>query len=232
MPTVRPRRPEPPRRGPPPPSGRRTRRRAPDYPRTEPPVAAPAPAGGRPARAPLRTPGLPPLLAVFVATGAVFGSMEVVTVAYADGHGARSAAGAMLALQAAGSCVAGLLCGLRPPAGNPRRRLVAALTAMAALLVAVELAAATGRLPLVAGALLVAGLATAPAMIAGMALLTARTPAERLNEGMTLAVTALLTGIAAGSGPAAAPWTCCRPAPRARTPCPSRRPRSPSRWCR
>ncbi|WTK14379.1 MFS transporter [Streptomyces sp. NBC_01525] len=167
--------------------------------RTEPPVAAPAPNGGRPARSPLRTPGLPPLLAVFVATGAVFGSMEVATVAYADGHGARSAAGAILALQAAGSCVAGLLCGLRPPAGNPRRRLVAALGAMAALLTAVPLAAATGRLPLVAGALLVAGMTTAPAMIAGMALLTARTPAERLNEGMTLAVTALLTGIAAGS---------------------------------
>ncbi|MGW1834852.1 MFS transporter [Streptomyces sp. NPDC002067] len=163
--------------------------------RTEPPAAADT----RRTRSPLRTPGLPPLLAVFTATGVVFGSLEVVTVAYADGHGARSAAGAMLALQAAGSCAAGLLCGLRPPAGNPHRRLVAALTAMAALLTAVPLTAATGRLPLLAAALLVAGMATAPAMIAGMALLTARTPPERLNEGMTLAVTALLTGIAAGS---------------------------------
>ncbi|WP_051739891.1 MFS transporter [Streptomyces catenulae] len=167
--------------------------------RTEPPAAAPAPTAARPPRSPLRTPGLPPLLAVFAATGAVFGSLEVVTVAYADGHGARSAAGAMLALQAAGSCAAGLLCGLRPPAADPRQRLMAALTAMAALLTAVPLAATTGRLPPVAAALLVAGVATAPAMIAGMALLTARTPAQRLNEGMTLAVTALLTGIAAGS---------------------------------
>lgn len=36
-------------------------------------------------------------------------------------------------------------------------------------------------------------------MITGMGLVQSRTPPGQLNEGMTLAVTALLSGIAAGS---------------------------------
>lgn len=163
---------------------------------TEPPVAA------RPAartRSPLRLPGLPPLLLTFVCTGAVFGSMEVVTLAYADAHGIRSAAGALLALQAAGSAVAGLLYGLRRPAGRVTRRFRGCVAAMAALMLLPLLAAAVGGPAALAVALTAAGMATAPAMVTGMGLVQSRTPAGRLNEGMTLAVTALLAGIAAGS---------------------------------
>ena len=40
------------------------------------------------------------------------GRLEVVTIAFADAQGHRTAAGAVLALQAAGSCAAGLLYGL------------------------------------------------------------------------------------------------------------------------
>ncbi|TXC96865.1 MFS transporter [Streptomyces sp. ISID311] len=163
---------------------------------TEPPVAA------RPAartRSPLRLPGLPPLLLTFVCTGAVFGSMEVVTLAYADAHGIRSAAGALLALQAAGSATAGLLYGLRRPAGQATRRFRGCVAAMAALMLLPLLAAAAGGPAALAVALVAAGMATAPAMVTGMGLVQSRTPAGRLNEGMTLAVTALLTGIAAGS---------------------------------
>lgn len=163
---------------------------------TEPPVAA------RPAartRSPLRLPGLPPLLLTFVCTGAVFGSMEVVTLAYADAHGIRSAAGALLALQAAGSAAAGLLYGLRRPAGQGTRRFRGCVGAMAALMLLPLLAAAAGGPAALAFALTAAGMATAPAMVTGMGLVQSRTPAGRLNEGMTLAVTALLAGIAAGS---------------------------------
>lgn len=60
-------------------------------------------------------------------------------------------------------------------------------------------AALTGSLPALAGALLLAGAATAPTMVTGMALVQRRTPEGRLNEGMTLAVTGLLGGIACGS---------------------------------
>ncbi|MEU6226659.1 MFS transporter [Streptomyces sp. NPDC047042] len=152
-----------------------------------------------------RTPGMRPLLAVCLATGAVFGSMEVVTIAFADERGHRAAAGAVLALQAAGSCAAGLLYGSLRPAGSAERRHPWCLAAMTALMTLPLLAAAlTGSLLVLAGALLIAGTATAPTMITNMTLVQQRTPEGRLNEGMTLAVTGLLGGIAAGS--AAGGW--------------------------
>ncbi|WP_455360533.1 MFS transporter [Streptomyces sp. SYSU K21746] len=167
---------------------------------TEPPVAPRARA-----RSPLRVPGMPPLLAAFLATGAVFGSMEVVTLAFADERSHRAAAGAVLALQAAGSCAAGLLYGSVRPADSPARRLLVCVAAMAALMSLPLLAATlTGSLLAVAAALLPAGMATAPTMVTGMTLVQRRIPVDRLNEGMTLAVTALLGGIAAGS--AAGGW--------------------------
>ncbi|WP_282703609.1 MFS transporter [Streptomyces sp. CC219B] len=155
---------------------------------------------------PYRSPGMPPLLAVCLAMGAVFGSMEVVTIAFADAQGHRTAAGAILGLQAAGSCAAGLLYGTLKPAGPAERRYARCIAAMTALLTLPLLAAsATGSLVLLAGALLLAGMATAPTMITNMTLVQQRTPEGRLNEGMTLAVTGLLGGIALGS--AAGGWT-------------------------
>ncbi|MCG3041618.1 MFS transporter [Streptomyces fenghuangensis] len=165
--------------------------------RTEPPVAPHD--GAARATALLRTPGLPRLLAVFLATGAVFGALEVVTVAYADGLGHKGAAGAVLALQALGSGAAGLAFGALRPAGPPGRRFAVCVGSMAALMTLPLLASTTGSLLVLAPALLIAGMATAPAMVTGMTLVQRLTPPGRLNEGMTLAVTALLGGVAAGS---------------------------------
>ncbi|WP_224300414.1 MFS transporter [Streptomyces olivaceus] len=165
------------------------------------------PARPRPnAKAPLRTPGVPALLVVCLATGGVFGATEVVTIAFADAQGHRAAAGVVLALQAAGSCAAGLLYGALKPAGPAARRLPWCVAAMTALLTLPLLAASlSGSLPLLALTLLVAGMATAPTMVTTMTLVQQRTPRDRLNEGMTLAVTGLLGGIACGS--AAGGWT-------------------------
>ncbi|MFJ4198063.1 MFS transporter [Streptomyces sviceus] len=170
---------------------------------TEPPVR-----GCGPSKAPFRAPGIPPLLAVCLAMGAVFGSMEVVTIAFADAQGHRSAAGIVLALQAAGSCAAGLVYGAsrRAGSGSAEGRYVWCTAAMTTLLTLPLLAASlTGSLLLLAVALLIAGMATAPTMVTGMTLVQRRTPPGRLNEGMTLAVTGLLGGIACGS--AAGGWT-------------------------
>jgi predicted MFS family arabinose efflux permease len=60
-------------------------------------------------------------------------------------------------------------------------------------------ASSTGSLLALAPALLVAGMATAPTMVTAMSLIQERTPEGQLNEGMTLAVTGLLGGIAGGS---------------------------------
>ncbi|MGW3988329.1 MFS transporter [Streptomyces sp. NPDC004830] len=168
---------------------------------TEPPIA-----GRVPARAPLRAPGIPPLLVVCLAMGAVFGATEVVTLAFADAQGHKAAAGVVLGLQAAGSCAAGLLYGTVRLDGPASSRLPWCLAAMAALLTLPLLAASVaGSLPLLGVALLVAGMATAPAMVTTMTLVQQRTPEGRLNEGMTLAVTGLLGGIACGS--AIGGWT-------------------------
>lgn len=197
---------------------------------TEPPPWAPtAEAAGT---SPFRAPGMPPLLAVCLAMGAVFGSTEVVTIAFADAQGHRTAAGAVLALQAAGSCAAGLLYGRLRLSGPAEYRYVWCIAAMTALLTLPLLAASlTGSLPLLCVALLFAGMATAPTMITNMALVQQRTPEGHLNEGMTLAVTALLGGIACGS--ATGGWLAEHLSPRRPTACRSqRRPRhcsSPSR---
>ncbi|MBM7169029.1 MFS transporter [Streptomyces sp. G44] len=159
--------------------------------RTDPSIAA---------SSPLRAPGMPALLAVFLATGAVFGSLEVVTLAFADAQGHKAAAGVILALQAAGSCAAGLVYGAARPRGPLVRRHLLCGAAMTALMTLPLLAVSlTGSLAVLAGALLVAGMATAPTMVTGMTLVQRRTPQGRLNEGMTLAVTGLLGGIACGA---------------------------------
>ncbi|MFF4961913.1 MFS transporter [Streptomyces sp. NPDC001222] len=160
----------------------------------------PPPSRDLPAQAPFRSPGMPPLLLGLLATGAVFGSMEVVTIAFADAQGHKGLAGPVLALQAAGSCAAGLLYGTRRPAGPPERRYLWCLAVMAALMSGPLLAARiTDSLAALAPALLLAGMATAPTMVTAMSLVQQRTPKGRLNEGMTLAVTALLGGVACGS---------------------------------
>ncbi|WP_149181758.1 MFS transporter [Streptomyces sp. TRM49041] len=165
---------------------------------TEPPVT-PRAAGTR-TRSPLRMPGMPALLAVFLSTGAIFGSMEIVTLAFVDGP----VAGPVMALQALGSFLAGLAYGSVRPARDVRRRLLVCLAAMTALMTLPLCAARTGSLLALAGALLLAGMATAPTMVTGMTLVQRLTPAGQLNEGMTLAVTALLGGISTGA--AAGGW--------------------------
>jgi MFS family permease len=169
---------------------------------TEPPPTGASARG----TSPIRAPGIPPLLAVCVAMGTVFGAMEVVTLAFADARGQQTAAGLVLGLQAGGSCAAGLVYGRVRPSGPAEARYARCIAAMAALLTLPLLAAAlTGSLLVLAGALLIAGMATAPTMVTGMALVQQRTPDGRLNEGMTLAVTGLLGGIACGS--ALGGWT-------------------------
>ncbi|MCZ4118795.1 MFS transporter [Streptomyces sp. H39-S7] len=157
------------------------------------------PAAGRPATRTgslLRVPGLPALLAVFFCTGVIFGTLEVTTIAFADARGHASAAGVVLALQAAGSGAAGLLYGLYRPTGPATTRFAAAVAAMAALMTLPLLAR---DLPTLAGCLFLAGCATAPTMVNGMTLVQSLAPPNRLNEGMTVAVTGILAGISAGA---------------------------------
>ncbi|MFJ6485347.1 MFS transporter [Streptomyces sp. NPDC091682] len=157
---------------------------------TQPPVKA-ATRHGSPLRA------LGPLLPLFFATGVVFGSMEIASIAHLDALGLGAASGPVLALQAAGSCAAGLLYGTMRPLG-----LRTCLVVMAAAMALPWLAAGTGSLFPLACALLLAGMATAPTMVTAMSRVHALIPEGRLNEGMTLAVTAIFAGISLGAATA------------------------------
>ncbi|POX59724.1 MFS transporter [Streptomyces sp. Ru62] len=144
----------------------------------------------------LRAPGLQVLVATFVATGAIFGAVDVVTVAFADERGHKGAASLVLALYAAGSCVAGVVFGLLRLSGAPERRWLLGVAAMAVSMIPLLL---VGNLPLLAVALFVAGLSIAPTMITTMSLIEEHVPRAQLTEGMTWVSTGLAVGIAAGS---------------------------------
>ncbi|MFD8033045.1 MFS transporter [Streptomyces sp. NPDC059717] len=144
----------------------------------------------------LRSPGLQVLVATFTATGAIFGAVDVVTVAFADERGHKAAASVVLALYAAGSCAAGLVFGLLRFTGAPERRWLLGICAMAVSMIPLQL---VGNLPSLAVALFVAGLSIAPTMITTMALIERHVPRAHLTEGMTWVSTGLAVGVAIGS---------------------------------
>ncbi|WP_030416832.1 MFS transporter [Streptomyces sp. NRRL S-1448] len=149
----------------------------------------------------LRSRGLQVLVGTFVATGAIFGAIDVVTVAFAEEAGHKTAASLVLAVYALGSCVAGAVFGLLHLKGHPSRRWVIGVCAMAVSMVPLQL---VGSLPLLAAALFVAGLSIAPTMVTTMALVEEHVPRSKLTEGMTWTSTGLAVGVALGSS--AAGW--------------------------
>ncbi|HZX39405.1 MAG TPA: MFS transporter [Streptomyces sp.] len=149
----------------------------------------------------LRSPGLQVLVATFVATGAIFGSVDVVTVAFAEEQGHKAAASLVLAVYALGSCLAGAVFGLLHLKGSASRRWLVGVCAMAVSMIPLQLA---GSLPFLAVALFVAGLSIAPTMVTTMALIEAHVPRTNLTEGMTWTSTGLAVGVALGSS--AAGW--------------------------
>jgi MFS family permease len=160
---------------------------------TEPPVV---PHHERPEEHAHTVPGLVPLAFIMVMTGAIFGVNEVVTLAVSEVAGASSAAGAILALYAVGSAAAGLVFGHFSHGRNLVKLLMAGTLGMAVLELPVLFAP---NLWALAGLMLVAGMATAPTLITTMNLIERIVPKAQLNEGMTIVLTGLIIGIAAGS---------------------------------
>ncbi|GGV87459.1 MFS transporter [Streptomyces gelaticus] len=149
----------------------------------------------------LRSRGLQVLVVTFVATGAIFGSIDVVTVAFAEERGHKAAASLVLAVYALGSCLAGAVFGLLRLRGKASTRWLVGVCAMAVSMIPLQLA---GNLPFLAVALFVAGLAIAPTMVSTMALVEQHVPRTELTEGMTWTSTGLAVGVALGSS--AAGW--------------------------
>ncbi|GCD98438.1 MFS transporter [Embleya hyalina] len=160
---------------------------------TEPP---PHPRAAGPTRSVMRIRGLQVLVVTLIAIGAIFGTVDVVTIAFAEEHGQRSNASFVLATYAAGSCVAGIAFGaFKFAAPLPRMLLISvgctAVTILPLLLV--------GNLPALAATVFVAGMSISPTMILTVSLVERLVPPARLTEGMTWTTTGIGIGVATGS---------------------------------
>jgi MFS family permease len=161
---------------------------------TEPPAHS---RGGRSALgAPMPWGVLGPLVVTGAAMGALFGGVEVATVAFAEELGSKAVSGPMLGLFALGSLLAGFVSGLIPwRSANATRFRWGTVILAAALL----------PLPFVEGfvllgaVLFVAGFAIAPTLIAIVAWVEESVPAQRLTEGISIVTTGIAVGVAPGA---------------------------------
>jgi MFS family permease len=145
---------------------------------------------------PLRSRGLRTLLAVSVPVGVGFGSVEVALPAFGVGEGSASAGALGIAALSVGSMAGGIVYGARPPRGLVRAYL--------AFSVALPLGIALLALPssLLAMLLLapVGGAALAPLTAAENELAGRLAPATSVTEGYAWVLTAVVAGVAIGTG--------------------------------
>jgi MFS family permease len=147
----------------------------------------------------VRVPGLWVVAICFAALGAVFATIEVATVGFADDHGHKALAGVMLATFALGSMVSGFGYGARSWRAPLHARFLVGLGALAAALVPVALATSV---PVLSVCSFVAGLAISPTLIAAFGLVETLVPKAALTEGFAWLNTALGLGLAVGASAA------------------------------
>lgn len=158
--------------------------------RTEPPVQHARRTGSA-----MRVPGMLTLAVVYMFLGAMFGTVDLSTVAFAAEHGHRPLAGLILGTYAAGSAVGGLWYGARQwRAPLPRRFLIG----LAGVVLGVAPMWALPSLPVLFVVLFFSGLSIAPMLITGFSLIEHRVPAALRTEGMSWLSTAIGVGIALG----------------------------------
>ncbi|KQV76342.1 hypothetical protein ASC61_15780 [Aeromicrobium sp. Root344] len=160
--------------------------------RTEPPLIEHV-EGARP---PIGWGLLGPVVASSVGLGMLFGSAEVIVVAFCTEEGNRGAAGFVIAIWATGSLIAGVVVGALPQPGEPLHRLRASLLALALLFA--PLAVLSG-IPLIAVGMFLTGFMISPTLIATVNLIERSVPSSRLTEALTWTTTGLAVGVAPGS---------------------------------
>jgi predicted MFS family arabinose efflux permease len=177
---------------------------------TEPPAAGrPTSSGGHP----LRRTGMPAVLIVLIASGGVFGSIDVATVALADGADRRALAGLILAAYAAGSMASALVVGARSASSSDARLpRVLLLASLALLAVTLPLLLRPGLLAF--GILaFVAGLAVSPVLITCFTLVEVLVRPSEITEGLSWAISSIGIGVAASA--AGAGWLIDQAGPQA-----------------
>jgi MFS family permease len=161
---------------------------------TEPPARGSSRDTG--AREPMGWGWLSVLVLAAICLGALFGSTEVVTVAFAQEQGHRGLAGPLLAVWAAGSLIAGIITGSVQWKATALRRYRLGALGMACVMLPLPF---VGNIPLLAVVLFLAGFAISPTLVACVSLVQSHVPASRLTEGITWVMTGIGLGIAPGA---------------------------------
>jgi MFS family permease len=136
------------------------------------------------------------LVLTAICLGTLFGSTEVVTVAFAQEQGHRGLAGPLLAIWAAGSMIAGIITGSVQWKSDALRRYRLGALGMACVMVPLPF---VGSIPVLAVVLFLAGFAISPTLVAVVSLVQSHVPATRLTEGITWVMTGVGLGIAPGA---------------------------------
>ena len=141
------------------------------------------------------TRGMAVIMVIFVGLGAMFGTIDLSTVAFATEHHAKPLAGLILGTYALGSATGGLWYGARRWRAPLHRRFLITLGGMIAGVAPIW---ALGSIPLLWGVIFVSGLSIAPTLIGGFSLIERKMPRGLLTEGMSLLSTAIGVGLAIG----------------------------------
>ncbi len=162
--------------------------------RTEPPVARAVPrrSGG----SAIPAPGLITLAPVYLCMGAMFASIDLSTVDFAQEHGHKPLAGFILGAYALGSAVGGLCYGSRSWTSPAHRRFAIALGLVTA---GTATFWAMPGLIVLAAVIFCSGLCISPTFITGYGLIDQQASAGRRTEGMAWLTSAIAVGVASGS---------------------------------
>ncbi|MDX7988301.1 MFS transporter [Xenorhabdus sp. 12] len=144
----------------------------------------------------LKIPSVQILVASLIALGIIVGTIDVISVAFAERQGQPAAASIVLSAYAVGSCLAGLVFGAIK-INIPLPRLFM-LTALATMLTTVPLLLVFDILTL-STMIFISGLFFAPTMIIATRLVEYIVPSHNLTEGLTWVITGLSMGVAFGA---------------------------------
>jgi MFS family permease len=158
--------------------------------------AVPPPQGAPSRRIRLPAPGLATLAPVYLFLGAMFSSIDLSTVDFAQEHGHKPLAGFILGSYALGSAVGGIWYGSRTWRAPLRRRFAITLCLVWA---GVATFWAMPGLAVLALVIFFCGLAISPTLIAGFSLVDQQAAAGRRTEGLTWLSSAVSVGVATGS---------------------------------
>jgi MFS family permease len=140
--------------------------------------------------------GLITLAPVYLCLGAMFATIDLSTVDFAQEHGHKPLAGFILGAYALGSAVGGVCYGSRTWRAPVHRRFAVTLCMVAA---GTATFWALPGLVVLAVVIFCSGLAISPTFIAGFSLIEQQAPAERRTEGMAWLTSAIAVGVATGS---------------------------------